>query len=532
MRRADTGRILRNLPGYRATRWLTALGMGAAIGIMAVGWTILSDARQDVWRQAERASGNLTLALEQDIARQIAVYDLSIQGAAAALTVPGINEVSPQIRQMAMFASSSTVDYLGAIVALDTTGKIIADSSSVPPHQDNLGDRDYFRIHESSSDAGLFVSRPVKSRMRGDMVIVMSRRINRPDGSFGGASIGSLRLDYFQDMFAKLDLGAKGSVSLMRTDGRLIMRRPFDEADIGRDLSTSGNFQNFAGRADGTFVKTSAFDGVERLYTFRHIGSLPLILVVGIATDEIYAIWWRKALLIGSALAVLTIATLALCLLSRREIMRRAQAEHALVQATERLLIIAGTDGLTGLANRRSLDDALAQEWRRTTRTQNALAVMMFDVDWFKPFNDTYGHPEGDRVLQGVASCIGRTELRPADIAGRYGGEEFVTILPATERLGAYMVAERIRAAVEALNIPHTASPIGHVTVSVGVAVAYPGRGGDPDSVLKQADKALYAAKHAGRNQVAAAPDQHRHTANEDPSDSKPQTLTHDFISI
>jgi diguanylate cyclase (GGDEF)-like protein len=509
MLRVTTRKFLHQISGHHVNQWLTALGMGAALGILTLGWTILSDARQDVWHQAERASGNLALALEQDIARQITIYDLSIQGASTALTLAGIGQVSPEIRQMALFDRAASAEYLGAVVVLDTTGKIIADSTSITPHEYNLRDRDYFRIHEDRSDAGLFISRPVKSRLRGDMMIAMSRRISRPDGSFGGVLMGSLRLAYFQDLFAKLDLGAKGSVALVRADGRMIMRRPLHQEDIDRDLGDVSTFREYAATPSGTSVSTSTLDGVERLNTFRHVGNLPLILVIGIATDDIYAVWWRKAVAIGLALAALTGATLALCLLSRREITRRTQAEHALVQAAEQLLIMAGTDGLTGLANRRSLDDTLTTEWRRTMRSATSIAVMMLDVDWFKLFNDTYGHPEGDRVLQAIAKCIGQTVLRPPDMAGRYGGEEFLALLPETELSGAVIIAERIRVAVEDLNMPHAASPNRRVTLSIGVAVAYPGHGDEPSCVVKQADEALYAAKRAGRNRVAVASGTH-----------------------
>jgi diguanylate cyclase (GGDEF)-like protein len=283
------------------------------------------------------------------------------------------------------------------------------------------------------------------------------------------------------------------------------MRRPFHEADVDRNLSTTPLFQRYFGTNSGSIVATAAVDGVERLYSFRHVGNLPLILSIGIAVDDIYAAWWRKALGIGVALAALCATTVALCLLSRREILRRTLAEGALVDAANRLSIMATTDALTGLANRRAFEDALTEEWRRAIRSEASIALLMLDADCFKLFNDRYGHPEGDRVLKGIAQCIAQSGPRPSDMGARYGGEEFVVLLPDTEFPGALVVAERIRSAVAALDIPHAGSPSGRVTISLGVAIARPVLGDAKEWLVKQADDALYEAKRTGRNRVSAA---------------------------
>jgi len=126
----------------------------------------------------------------------------------------------------------------------------------------------------------------------------------------------------------------------------------------------------------------------------------------------------------------------------------------------------------------------------------------MIDVDHFKLFNDRYGHPEGDAVLAAVATCLQHNVLRPADTVSRYGGEEFVGLLPDTDAAGAMAAAERIRAGIQALQIPHAAAPRGYVSISIGVAVAYPVVEQSEASLLKTADLALYEAKNAGRNRV------------------------------
>ena len=164
---------------------------------------------------------------------------------------------------------------------------------------------------------------------------------------------------------------------------------------------------------------------------------------------------------------------------------------------------MARLDGLTGLANRRTFDDMLAREWRRLARVNHPLAVIMMDVDHFKLFNDTYGHGGGDDCLKKVAKAAEGALQRPADVVARYGGEEFVALLPDTTLDGALMVAEAIRAAVAALNIPHSASKAApYVTMSLGAACIVPQPGGKPEELLEMADMELYAAKSNGRNQA------------------------------
>lgn len=170
------------------------------------------------------------------------------------------------------------------------------------------------------------------------------------------------------------------------------------------------------------------------------------------------------------------------------------------------LKTLAAKDGLTGLANRRSFDEALNLEWSRARRTRKPLALLFADVDHFKLFNDQHGHQVGDECLRAVAAVIGENAFRPTDLAARYGGEEFAIILPETEPEGACRVAERLREAVMNLRIPHGASGAGRwVTLSVGVTTHVPDNDVGPDWFLGQADQALYAAKHLGRNRVISA---------------------------
>lgn len=177
----------------------------------------------------------------------------------------------------------------------------------------------------------------------------------------------------------------------------------------------------------------------------------------------------------------------------------------ALTLAHDQLALRAETDGLTGLANRRRFDDVLNAEFLRFRRSGVPLTLILLDVDFFKQFNDTYGHLAGDECLRGVAAIFQEAFHRPSDLAARYGGEEFAGILPETGHDGAIAVAEAIRARVEALAIAHAASTVGdHVTVSVGVVTASDRGLETPLELLAAADRQLYRAKSEGRNRVCA----------------------------
>lgn len=179
------------------------------------------------------------------------------------------------------------------------------------------------------------------------------------------------------------------------------------------------------------------------------------------------------------------------------------ESQQQLTAANILLQHMMNMDGLTGLNNRRRFDEYAAAEWSRAVREKTSLSLLMIDVDYFKAYNDTYGHLAGDEVLKRIALAMQRCTQRPADLAARFGGEEFVLILPSTPAPGAQLLGQRIVHAVNEANIPHAASPAAdHVTVSIGGAATLPGPGNSLLALLETADLALYAAKHGGRNRL------------------------------
>jgi len=166
--------------------------------------------------------------------------------------------------------------------------------------------------------------------------------------------------------------------------------------------------------------------------------------------------------------------------------------------------VLAATDPMTGLANRRLFDQSLSGEWRRALRDHAPLSLLMIDADLFKSFNDTYGHMQGDDCLKMIADAAAEVVRRPGDLVARFGGEEFTVILPNTERDGALAIAEQISSAIRARGIRHQGNPLGIVTVSVGCATMFPALGWNEVNLIEMADAALYRAKGAGRNRVCA----------------------------
>jgi len=469
--------------------------------ILAIAAWVLVEMRQDALTRAQEAATNVSLLVERDTARNLEVYDLSLQAVIEGLEHPGVRNLPPELRRMVLFDRSATAKDMGSLLVLDEAGNVSIDSKSESPRRINLADRDYFTVHRDSSTVGLYVSHPFEPRLNGGGVsIALSRRLSHADGSFAGVVVGTLRLNYFRNLFAGMHLGAGGSMALMLADGTMLMRRPYDAKVIGRSLIGTANYSRFTQATSGDFFGTAAIDGVERWYAFRHIGNFPLVLDVALATQDVYAEWHRRAWIIGSLIGVVDALILTLAALFAQQLKRRLAME------TE-LRSLARTDGLTKLCNRRAFDEIIQTEWRRALRGDAPLSLLMIDVDHFKSFNDLYGHSAGDDALAAVARCIGENIRRPGDSAARYGGEEFAVVLADTGRDGAVRVAERIRAAVQALGRTHMASMHQLVTVSIGIACMTDRRFDALRVFVNAADGALYDAKGGGRNRVVCESD-------------------------
>ncbi len=189
------------------------------------------------------------------------------------------------------------------------------------------------------------------------------------------------------------------------------------------------------------------------------------------------------------------------------DITERHRMQIALEEANRKLQHLANIDGLTQIANRRSFDETLEQEWKRCFREQQPIALILCDVDYFKAYNDYYGHLQGDECLIQVAQAISQVIKRPADLVARYGGEEFVVILPNTDGSGARQVAQLIQDQIRQLQSPHVKSDVSsYITLSLGISSIIPSGMTSPDHLVNAADSALYQAKQQGRDQIVVNP--------------------------
>ncbi len=240
---------------------------------------------------------------------------------------------------------------------------------------------------------------------------------------------------------------------------------------------------------------------------------VPILMITGQSQDEVLS-----AAFAAGAIDFITkpvkivelVARLRSALTLKRELDDRRRREQELLRVTqqlkdanENLQRLSDQDALTGVANRRSFEAHLAHEWSRAAREQTPLASIMIDIDYFKRFNDRYGHPRGDECLRQVARALAAPLKRPGDLLARYGGEEFVILLPWTGLPGAVALAEKLHGRVSALRIPHADSAAApHVTISLGVACTIPTRQMKAGALIEAADQALYVAKEHGRNRV------------------------------
>lgn len=482
-------------------RTLYALAGIVAIGICAAAIALLWIDRRVTWESAYVSARNLASVLAADIGRTFHVYDLSLQGVIERLREPGLADLDPQSLHRFLFDRSASAAYLGAIFVLDAQGNVRYHSLALTPPKLNFADRDYFQAHRDADNVGLFVSQPFNSRLRGgDESIAISRRITNPDGSFGGVVAGSLRTAYFRDRFAEVSIGPHDAITVFRNDGAVLLRNPYSSADAGSGVDVPLDFQQYLIGREGAFVGVLSHDGVNRLYAFDAIERTPLVIDVALAVDDLLAPWVRRALLIVPITLALFASVMAQIVLFRREMRWRQAFEAQLARQAQ-------TDGLTGIANRRTFDETLQVEWASARRDRTPLSLLFLDADHFKRYNDRYGHQEGDELLRTLALTVQNKARRPRDLAARYGGEEFVVLLPQTDREQALAIAESIRRAVVELAVAHEDNEGGIVTVSIGVSTAIPQGDGGAAALVEAADAAVYEAKESGRNRVAAAPE-------------------------
>ena len=471
-------------------------GIGITLATTGVTVASLYEMRLDAMTQARVAAQNLAISLQKEIERNLDIYQLAMRDVATSAETPGIVRLPPELRQLVAFGSAPNATELGALFATDATGKLVLDSRSIHPRALNVSDSDYFQIQRLQANADLYISAPFLPYAAEPRLpqIALSRRLEDKNGHFAGIVAGTLRLSYFRHLFEDSILGRHDTITLLRTDGTILMRQPFHEGDIGKSLAGGHSFEPLVRADHGTYIDIAVLDHIERLYSFRRIGSYPLVVVVGFATDDIFAGWRKRAITVGIVTVILDALLILLSLMFSRQLRKRLAMEV-------RLRRLAWFDSLTGLPNRVQLQREALRMLTNANRNGSTLAVLFIDLDRFKRVNDTQGHAVGDEVLSEIARRL-QSQIQTGDVIGRLGGDEFLAVLQECDVLKAKHVAGRILQAVyQPILINSKQDTRITISASIGIALS-PHDGEETGILLRNADLAMYQAKSAGRNQV------------------------------
>ena len=414
----------------------------------------------------------------------------------------------------------------------------------------NLGDRSYLK--KAQETRNFVISDFLLAKSDHKPIIVAAYPVSAINKALNSVIVAGVSLDWISQFIGKL--GSRPGISAVLVDGAgVVLAAPEDQASmVGRALNTlpmlSGAAEKVIGsdQAEGSF-SFAASDGSERAVNFSRIAGTQSRLIVSVDEAKVSADIDREirtaylelglvclfvllgALVAAEKLIIRPIETIAAIAkrFGQGEWAARAETgrlpaefvplarafnamaaqlserERELVATNDRLTVMASIDMLSGLANRRGFQSRLDFEWMKTQQYNGELSLLMIDVDHFKLFNDTYGHPEGDTCLSRLGETLAGIAAETVGFAGRYGGEEFCLLLPNTDADRALEIGEMVRAAVQDLAMPHATSSHHTVTVSVGVACARPNDSQHPGDLIEAADASLYAAKRRGRNAVA-----------------------------
>lgn len=470
-------------------------------------------AYQNQLAQSRLAAENVTQAAEEHAEGTMNTVSWLLNGIVERVETDGL-ELAARSRLSRYFLEHIQLrkSPLQGLFVSASDGRRIVDVGAEPARGGSNADREYFRYHQANDNRDVHIGGPVISRSSGQAIITVSRRWNDKQGQFGGIVHATIPVAYFQQYYKRYGLGQRGSMLLAMSDGTVVTRRPPSVDIVGSSIRGTPLF-DFIERqgTHGTVMLMSRFDGRERLMSYRHVDDYPFLVVTALSKEEIFADWWNVTLQECAAIVVMLslmnglgywlIAHIRL----KRQLERRLGAAYKeLAEKNASLDRMARTDALTGLDNRRALDEGMAAEVARLARAGGSLGLVLIDVDFFKRYNDAMGHAAGDDCLRAVAGALRDATQRPGDMVARFGGEEFALLLPGTAMEGALHVAERARQAVAGLGLAHPGSDTGKVSISGGAACVTSDRAPTVRTLLENADTALYRAKATGRNRVCA----------------------------
>lgn len=464
----------------------------------------------DQLAEFEVTSNNLSRSLARQADDAFKATDTAILGLSERIAIDGTSpKALDRLHNLLVFRVKDLPQLQGLSI-IDKDGARIVNSLPDKNEYANSKRREYFNFHKNNASLDAHIGEPVHAQSSGEWVIPFSRRLNDAQGDFMGVILATVRVSYFTDFYRTFDIGKDGAIALIMNNGVQITRWPLLRDSYGKDLSTGRLFHLAQENDSGSAMIKSIQDGIERLNGYRHLAHYPVFVTTALSKDEILAGWLRHSLIRGIITFAVIAGAILLGLRLISQIKMRIHAEEeaknardALQELNLTLEKLAQQDGLTGLANRRRFDEVIDQELPRAKQSAQSIAMILIDIDYFKKFNDLYGHIAGDECLRQVGKIIKQGEKRSGDLAARYGGEEFVVLLPDTDLAGALAVAQSIRTALHALKIEHAGNGKGIVTISVGIDVLKSVREEDSAiSFIGAADEALYKAKASGRDQI------------------------------
>ena len=514
----------------------TSFGFGRISAIIAVTalvfvggiWfhylTLIDHEYQQDIQTSKAGTANLLLAYDENIRRNFENIDDVLGSLKQEYENNGF--IKPESIRRIYSAKSLPVLHISV---MDEKGDVFV-SSNPEKLKENRNYREYFMKHQERDLRLLLVSRAVPEQVfQGGEVWTfhLSYRLNKPDESFGGVIVAAVDPLYFTKIFRQMNLGNGATIAMQDMDGNVLARQMGDEFSAGMNIAGANLYKQLRQSERGFYSTVSPIDNVRRFISYLRMPEYPIVLVISEQETEVLKPFYQRRNSYYGAAALASLFLVGACwlliLLEKRlrevnENLDRKVGERTkeLDVANEKLTEQNGelealsaefhrltlVDGLTGIANRRYFDEYLEREWRTGLRQQKSLSLIMADIDFFKLYNDTYGHQSGDDCLRDVAGVLDKSINRVTDFAARYGGEEFAIVLPDTDLAGAMIVAEKIRKRVEDLQLANIEAPGRVVTISLGVASMLPSMGVSPSSLIALADKAMYQAKKTGRNRV------------------------------
>ena len=323
------------------------LGSRIFIGLGVVAFVALCivtslQSRNDAEARALLSEENISNLISQSVSTTIQSYDLSLQGVIEGLHEPTLASLDLTLQQLVLFDRAASADFFNEIYVTNKDGDIIRGSRSNAPVALNVAESDFFRTLAKAPFAGMFIGKPFRNVLTKDgWALPLSRRIDNPDGSFGGIVLGSLNLAYFSSVFDNVELGEESAVSILQTDGTMIARRPAIPVTVGFDMHRSTLMKMFGPVTKGSYTSSGIIDGVRRIYRFQQIPNLPLIVSVGITTSYVFQLWWARTMVAFALISFIALMLAVALLLLRRQSLLKKRAESALRASEERYRLLS-----------------------------------------------------------------------------------------------------------------------------------------------------------------------------------------------